>query len=188
MPVRDARDTSAHRPGQHLLRSSDHRPRTTGVHVYASRHATAADVSLSVFTLPAIASDAVPGPLAHGLGIVDSRLVIRTGNALFYIYTPRPCGRTAPTMPCQPIRPAAQATQYCFAIVQTDGTGAGCTTTDALARGGAAAIRSGGLTFGVVPDFVTRVTYDGRDIPIVNNAFVIEAAGPTGPPILATSG
>jgi hypothetical protein len=34
------------------------------------------------------------------------------------------------------------------------------------------------LIYGVVPDDVRRVTYDGRDVPVTNNAFVITDPGP----------
>lgn len=37
------------------------------------------------------------------------------------------------------------------------------------------------LIYGVVPDDVSRVTYDGHDIPVTNNVFVITAPGPIDP-------
>ncbi len=40
--------------------------------------------------------------------------------------------------------------------------------------------------FGLVPDFVSRVSYDGRDVPIVGNAFVIRGATLDKPVVVST--
>src|SRR5262249_17436053 len=36
--------------------------------------------------------------------------------------------------------------------------------------------------YGVVPDDVDRVVYEGRDVPVTNNVFVLDDPGPIDPP------
>ncbi len=127
---------------------------------------SAADVTFAIFHRPPTSADQIPQVLDHFQidPKIGSRLAISADGARLFVY-----GTTAP----------AQGEMYCTAIMRPSGGGAGCTTTAAIAQFGASVGTDDNgdgrvIAYGLVPDFVTRVTYNGQNVPIVENAFLVD--------------
>ena len=161
------------------------------VRVETSNHLSAADVSFAIFDRPARGSDALPEPWNHGMFTVDpkigSRLALRSGADRVFVYAVLPScpgeggsSAPAPDGSC-PAGRRALGEQYCVVLVRDTGSGGSCASPAGIAVVGAevgtnTATGADSVVFGLVPDFVSRVTYDGRVVPIVGNAFVIRGA------------
>ncbi len=146
--------------------------RRDGKHVQVqARPLTAADVTFAVFDRPATPADALPAALG-GKGFevdpaIGSRRAIQTGSDQIYLYANR--------------RLPSGGERYCVVDSRGTDSAASCATEEELAVTGGHPVSTTGRTtgsavFGIVPDFVTRVSYRGRDVPIVNNAFVVDGA------------
>lgn len=143
-----------------------------------TRPATPLVVSFAVFKRAPTRADSLPAGALNGLTLdrtVGSRLALNAGVQRVYIYEACPDGRTPTSEPC-----SGHRVQYCmYSGVGVEG-GGGCLDQQGFAQRwvtlgswGSGAVW---FTAGIVPDFVSKVTYDGRDIPIVNNAFAINGA------------
>ena len=153
------------------------------VPVETAHHLSAAEVTFAVFGRPATAADAAGLPPNHGGFFYGdprfgSRLAIRSDREKIYVYgtlrscrTPQQCaGETTPG-----------GTYFCVGIVLDSLSATSCLQAADIAElggevGTMGADGASSVVYGMVPDFVTRVTYDGREVPIVNNAFVVDGA------------
>jgi hypothetical protein len=165
-----------------ISRRTPERVRIEGAH-----HPSTTDVTFAVFSRPATAADALPETLTHEALQVDakigSRLSIRTRTERIYVFARVPSCLGLPSVPSSGRCPAGRpviAEQYCVALVRADSAGTSCTTAAGIAQFGAEygtssnGSAASAVTYGLVPDFVTRVSYAGHDVPIVGNAFVVE--------------
>jgi hypothetical protein len=167
--------------------------RPTHVAIQPSKHLTVADVSFAIFDRRPTPADALPrlDPLRSQEGVwidptVGSRLAIQT--ARHRIYLVKACA-VPPTehggrCPSPSVRYCIEVSDYLNG--EEAGGGGGCTTASALLKLGASWMTGSGTnnpvaTEGFVPDFVSRVTYEGRNIPIINNAFIMEGIQATQP-------
>ena len=141
--------------------------------VETTHHLSVADVTFTIFRRAPTPADTFPNP-PHGSHFaidpaIGPRLAISTTTDRIYVFAARPS-------------PVGEGEAYCVIDVRGDSTASSCASADRLVASGGlpeATSAQGSMpaVFGLVPDFVTRVSYGGRSVPIVNNAFLIRGAG-----------
>jgi hypothetical protein len=122
------------------------------------------------------------------VNITDARLALSSDIGRVYVFrgttdfTPAPT--SGPPIPPSPV--------YCVGLVpglSQPATFGGADCADGSWGTGTVQMLHGQMEyiFGIVPDSVQRITYAGRDVPIHNNAYVIEDPVP-GLPVILSNG
>ena len=172
----------------------------TRVAIEPSKHLTVADVTFAIFDRPVTPADALPTSTLQDLNgdgvwidpVVGSRLAIRSSHHDVYLAkacASRPTG-SGGSCPAPAVRYCIQVLDYVNRVQA--GGGGGCTTPKAILKLGGDWQTGWGTddpvsTVGFVPDFVTRVSYEGQSVPIVNNVFVMDGVRLTQPLIITRS-